>query len=63
MYKIKNSDYKNLTYKNSIPVGKSEKRMKIVIMDKKIDLKKIQLVKYVWWVKVLARDILEIKRI
>ena len=40
MYKIKNSDYKNLTYKNSIPVGKSEKRMKIVIMDKKNRSKK-----------------------
>ena len=30
MYKIKNSDYRNLTQKKSIPVGKSEKRMRII---------------------------------
>jgi acyl-coenzyme A synthetase/AMP-(fatty) acid ligase len=40
MYKIKNSDYRNLTQKKSIPVGKSEKRMRIIIVNEKNKTKK-----------------------
>ena len=40
MYKITVKDNKNLIEKKSIPVGKSEKKMKIIILDKKKRIKK-----------------------
>ena len=40
MYKIRFNDNKNLMKKKSIPVGRSEKKMKIIILDKKKRVKK-----------------------